>query len=347
MRSQEGIIQGQSREKYDEQVAFRHADASGGHIIENRHEKKRKRDIQVNERGSEATNEEQTDEGRKMVRFEQEAPNTSASPDPYVAVEHLVRDETPSRPGSVHVQKSFEHISALDVFYEKDERENRCIGEVQCEQLGTCLFVEQKCWGGIEDKMLEISREVNWMYSLRIGHVSTPSRGKRKSNQKIAMDEELVQEIVMDEELVQYGVMDGKFVKVVLDLSIFKIGGWNILQPSNQKLLEEWINENNPRLLIGIPSRDSFFTKESRWQSRLSTLLCEDLHEIMQCHERQHFVASNDLHEHPKRHSSWSSPTRAQEWPGTWPVSHAEEPTEEIDEAGIRNVACKCGTGGD
>ena len=28
------------------------------------------------------------------------------------------------------MQKSFEHISALDVFCEKDERENRCIGEV-------------------------------------------------------------------------------------------------------------------------------------------------------------------------------------------------------------------------
>ena len=33
--------------KEDEQVAVRHADASGGHIIENQHKKKRKRDIQV------------------------------------------------------------------------------------------------------------------------------------------------------------------------------------------------------------------------------------------------------------------------------------------------------------
>ena len=159
-------------DKNVEQVAVRHADASGGHIIENQHEKKGKRDVQVsgavkascrpcstireprkarandlrsrtlrwaaqtrrpkevNERGSEATNEEQPDEWRKTVRFEQEDPNTSASSDPYVAVEHPVRDETPSRLGSVLVQKSFENISALDVFYEKDERENRCIGEV-------------------------------------------------------------------------------------------------------------------------------------------------------------------------------------------------------------------------
>ena len=34
-----------------------------------------------------------------------------------------------------------------------------------------------------------------------------------KSDQKIVMDEELVQNDVMDEELVQNSVMDGKFVK--------------------------------------------------------------------------------------------------------------------------------------
>ena len=70
-----------------------------------------------------------------------------------------------------------------------------------------------------------------------------------KSNQKIVINEELVQNGVMNEELVQNGVMDGKFVKnfvmnaiidpkVVMDLSTFQIGGWNSLQPSNQKMLE-------------------------------------------------------------------------------------------------------------
>ena len=44
--------------------------------------------------------------------------------------------------------------------------------------------------------------------------------------------------------------------KVVTDLSIFKIGGWNILQPSNRKLWEEGIEENDSKLLsITIPSR--------------------------------------------------------------------------------------------
>ena len=80
-----------------------------------------------------------------------------------------------------------------------------------------------------------------------------------KSNQKIVMDEELVQDDVVDEklvqnsvmneDLVQNGVTDGKFVKnfvmdakidpkVVVDLSSFKIGGWNSLQPINQKFVD-------------------------------------------------------------------------------------------------------------
>ena len=83
-----------------------------------------------------------------------------------------------------------------------------------------------------------------------------------KSDQKGVMDEEVVQNSVMNEEVVQKGVMDGKFVMnakidpmVVMDLSIFKIGGWNSQQPINQNLLEEFIDEDEPWLLIGIPSR--------------------------------------------------------------------------------------------
>ena len=49
-------------DKNDEQVAVRHADASGGYIIENQHEEKRMRGIRVNKRGSGATSEEQLDE---------------------------------------------------------------------------------------------------------------------------------------------------------------------------------------------------------------------------------------------------------------------------------------------
>ena len=79
--------------------------------------------------------------------------------------------------------------------------------------------------------------------------------------QNIVMDGEPVQNVVMDEELFQNVVMDAKIdPEVVVNLSIFNIGAWIILQPSNRKLLEECIEENEPWLLsIRIPSRHSFF----------------------------------------------------------------------------------------
>ena len=75
--------------KDDEQVAVRHADASGGYIIENQHEEKRMRYTQVGNGGTEAASEEHSDKLRKTERLEQEAPNASASSDPHVALEYL------------------------------------------------------------------------------------------------------------------------------------------------------------------------------------------------------------------------------------------------------------------
>ena len=105
--------------------------------------------------------------------------------------------------------------------------------------------------------------------------------------------------------------MDAEIVpKVVMDLSTFKIGGWNSLQPMNQNLLEEFIDENEPWLLIGIPSRDSFFMIQHLERH----FVCDDqnvkelkplregLHEMMQSYGRQHIAASNDLHGHPRGH---------------------------------------------
>ena len=83
----------------DEQVPVRHADASGGYIIENQHEEDKMRDIQVSKRGSESASEEQSDKLRKKVRFEQEAPNASASSDPYVALEYPASGETQKSAG--------------------------------------------------------------------------------------------------------------------------------------------------------------------------------------------------------------------------------------------------------
>ena len=139
-------------EKDDEQVAVRRADAPGSYIIENQHEERRKRDVQVNERGTEATNEEQTDEWRKTVRFEQGAPNTSISSDPYVALEHHVRDETPSRPGSVLVQK---------LCHVEDDEHIFLRWICSTRRMDARIVASEKCWSGIEEKMPEISREVN------------------------------------------------------------------------------------------------------------------------------------------------------------------------------------------
>ena len=111
----------------DEQVAVRHADASGGDITENQHEEDRMRDIHVGKRGPAAAGEEQPDKLRKTVRCEQESPSAAASSDPTVAQDFPSSGETQDWPGSVLVQKSSHvdddvQISALDAFYEMDGR---------------------------------------------------------------------------------------------------------------------------------------------------------------------------------------------------------------------------------
>ena len=93
------------RNRDDELVAVRHADASGGDIRENQHEEERMRDIDVGKRGSEAAGEDQPDKLRKTVRFEQEAPSAAPSSDPTVALEYPPSGETQGRLGSVLVQK--------------------------------------------------------------------------------------------------------------------------------------------------------------------------------------------------------------------------------------------------
>ena len=101
-----------------------------------------------------------------------------------------------------------------------------------------------------------------------------------------------------------------------MDLSIFKIGGWNNLPPINQKLLEAFIEENEPWLLIGIPSRDPFVvtqylerhsvTSDQHMKKLMS--LREGLHVMMQCYMRQHFADRYWPHEHPGGRASWREP---------------------------------------
>ena len=159
--------------------------------------------------------------------------------------------------------------------------------------------------------------------------MSQRPRGEiRKSNRNGVMNEELVQNGVMNEELVQNDVMNENVVKnfvmnakidpkVVMDLSLFKIGGWNSLHSINQNLVEDFLDENEPRLLIGIPSRDRFLVTRHLERHSVSSdqhmkklmSLREDLDVMMQCCMRQHFADRYWLHEHPGGHASWSEPT--------------------------------------
>ena len=135
----------------DEQVAVRHADASGGYIIENQHEEDRMRDIHVGKRGPEAAGEEQPDKLRKTVRSEQEAPNASLSSDPPVALEFLrvVRHQVGRGPylsrSQVMVMTTYKFLLWMRSTRWMDER----------------VVTSEKCWNGIEERMPEISREVN------------------------------------------------------------------------------------------------------------------------------------------------------------------------------------------
>ena len=122
----------------------------------------------------------------------------------------------------------------------------------------------------------------------------------------------------MDGKFAKNFVMDAKIdPKVVMDLSKIKIGGWNILLPINQNLLEEFIDENEPWLLIGIPSRGPFLVTQYLERHSVSSdrhvkqlmSLREGLHVMMHCYFRQHYADRYWLHEHPGGHASWREPT--------------------------------------
>ena len=97
----------------DEQVAVRHADASGGDITENQHEENRLRDIQI---GKTASERRQYDLSKRLL-VHQHLPT-------HLLLWNILRVVTQDRPGSVLVQKSGHvdddvQISALDAFYER------------------------------------------------------------------------------------------------------------------------------------------------------------------------------------------------------------------------------------
>ena len=126
----------------------------------------------------------------------------------------------------------------MDAFYEKDGRKSRYIGEVleryRGKDVGDLIEVVEK-W-----TCLNVLEKENFTSDPKI---LTEEKSWRtwKRNQKIVMDEELIQNIVMDENFVKNFVMNAKIdPEVVMVLSIFQIGGW----PSNRQLLEEFTVEN-------------------------------------------------------------------------------------------------------
>ena len=102
-----------------------------------------------------------------------------------------------------------------------------------------------------------------------------------------------------------------------MELSTFRICGGNNLQPSNQHLLEEFMDDNELWLLIGIPNRDSFFVTQYLARHSASSdqhmkklmSLREGLNVTMLCYMREDFADRHWLHEHPGGHASWREPT--------------------------------------
>ena len=80
---------------------------------------------------------------------------------------------------------------------------------------------------------------------------------------------------------------------------------------------KNFFNENEPWLLIGIPSRDPFLVTQYLVRHSVSSdqhvkkLMSprKGLHVLMQCYMRQHFVDRHWLHENPGGHASWREPT--------------------------------------
>ena len=72
-----------------------------------------------------------------------------------------------------------------------------------------------------------------------LGALEEKSWNSEKCKQSIVVHEEFVNNSVMDGEVVENSLMDPKIdPKVVMYVSIFKIGGWNHVHPSDEKLLE-------------------------------------------------------------------------------------------------------------
>ena len=172
----------------DEQVAVGHADACGGDITEDQHEEDRMRDIHVGKRGSEATSEERPDKLKKTVRFEknlrvhQRLPEVQLGPRMCLwSILRVVRHKIGRGPylcrSQVMLMTTYQFLRWM--------RSARWMYER--------VVTLEKCWSGIEEEMLEISREVNLNELVEILTCLNALEGKIwKSDQKVVTDEKLI-----------------------------------------------------------------------------------------------------------------------------------------------------------
>ena len=133
-------------------------------------------------------------------------------------------------------------FSVLDAFFEKDGRRSRYIGEVLERYRGADIRDLKRselneswtCLNVLKNKICKLNPKIL---------MDEKSWGTRKSILKVVMDEELVEKIVLDEKFVKNFVMDVNVdPKNEMNLTTLKISGWNILQHSKRKLLEESVN---------------------------------------------------------------------------------------------------------
>ena len=133
-------------------MAVRHADASGGYIIENQHEEDRMRDIHIGKRGSEAADEDinQTNGGRqnylsKKLRMDWHLPIHMLLWNILRVVRHKVGRGPYLCRIQVMLMTTYKFLRWMHSTRKMDER----------------VVTSEKCWTDIKEKMPEISREVN------------------------------------------------------------------------------------------------------------------------------------------------------------------------------------------
>ena len=121
------------------------------------HDEDRVRDIQVGKRGSEATNEEQPTIWARRSEFECSSVFTSN------CCSRISCEWWDAKSARVRT-------CADDSWWRRTKFRVGCL---LGEKMNEWVVTSEKCWISVEETMLEISREVNWMNWFRIWHVST------------------------------------------------------------------------------------------------------------------------------------------------------------------------------